>query len=214
MVKNGSVKRRAKRARSTGKRRRNVVRMTTTPPLLNFNKQLMNTVIRGSTVKGITNNSLLVVDFTVASLIASYSQLVSVFTEFKIARVKVWAYTTLSTSASGVATMLVTPHDEVSPATSYEQLTSTPGAIVRRIWQPFHGNYYPTSPSDREWFIADSKKQLCTLHFFAKDIPAPNDAVTKNEIQIVWDVHIKCRGLKTPAKQDELLSSFEVMTTN
>lgn len=212
MVKNNKAKRRANRARPS-RRRRSVARMTTAPPLQSFNKQLMNTVLRGSVTKGISNNSLLVVDFSVKELMSSYSQLPALFSEFKIQRVKVWAYTTLSTASSGVATLLVAPSDEVSQKITSDQLASSPGAITRRIWQPFHCNYYPTSPSEREWFGSDLNRQLLTLQFLARDIPTPSDAVTKNELQIIWDVHVRCRGLKI-AKSENPLDSFEVMTMN
>lgn len=220
MVKNGSTKRRAKRARSTRRGgRRNVARMTSAPPLLSFNRQLMNTVLRGSMTIGISAGTLYSENFNVKSLISGYSQLVSVFTEFKVTRVRVWAYTTLSTSAPGVASMVVTPSDYIPQTATYEQITVIPGAITRRIWQPFHCVYYPTSPNEKDWFLSSEAKTLFTLMFMCKDVAAPEAATYKNELQIIWDVHIRCRGLKTanpkpPGDVDNLISTYEVMTTN
>lgn len=230
MAKNGTIKRRAKDAHADIEgSRRHVARMTAAPPLLNFNKQLMDTVIRGTKTFRLKPNQINVTgllytqrrrfNFTIKSLISGYSHLVDVFSEFKIVKVRVWAYTTLSTSAPGIATMVVTPSDYIPKSTSYEQLTVIPGAITRRIWQPLHSVYYPTSPSERNWFPSSETKVLFSLLFMARDIPPPDSTAYENELQVIWDVHLRCRGLKTATMKEvgsiqKLVSAYEVMTTN
>lgn len=219
MVKNGQTKRRAKRARTARKGRRSVARMTAAPPMLNFNKQLMNTVIRGSKVVAFKSGDLVRHQFTFKTILEAYPQLPAVFSQFKIQRVKVWAYTTVSTSSAGIGTLMTVPIKEAEAKYSYEQLTATPGAITRRIWQPFHTCYYPTSPSEREWFGNGVSRQLFEVLFCAKDVPPPDATTWSTELQIIWDAHIRCRGLNTQTTVEdhalqEVIASYEVMHAN
>lgn len=197
MAKNRKVKRRAPR---TPRRRNRQRRMTAAPPLMPFNRSLMNTTLRGSSVKTFASSALLTLDFTTDVIFSAYASLVNAFREVKVQRVKVWVYTSLSSSSSGLATMIVAPKDEINAAESLATVTSSPGAITRKIWQPFHGVYYPTEPDERNWFTTSDKRHLFVLQFYAQDLPPVNSANEKRELQIVWDAHVRFRGQSSSTK--------------
>lgn len=170
--------------------------MTTSPPLLPFNKKLVNSTFRGSAIKGLTENSALTVEFTTQTIISGYPQVVSAFKEMKIIRAKVWAYTTLSTTATGTITMITAPPELVQSKTTAVFAAAAPGAITRRVWQPLHGVYYPTEPTERDWFDIGSTHKVFSVQFFPKDLPKTDSVAAAVEIQLVWDVHVQLRGQK------------------
>lgn len=175
--------------------------MTNSPPLLPFNRKLVNTTFRGSAIKGIEENNVLNVVFTTQTIIAGYPQVVAAFKEMKILRAKVWAYTTLSAAASGTITMITCPPELAQSKTTAEFVAAAPGAITRKVWQPLHGVYYPTEPTERDWFDIGSTHSVFVVQLFPKDLPKSDSTTPKNEVQFVWDVHVQLRGQKNGVTQ-------------
>lgn len=194
MAKSNKNKNGKRRAVNRPSRRRTRHRVAASPPLINFNKTLMNTVIRASSTKGIQESNLETLIYSVNNLISGYPQLVSTFKEIKIKRVNVWTMSTCSTAASGSITMLVAPTAEVNSTETWDQLTVTPGASTKRIWQTVRGVYYPTEPDERNWMPISSKKPMFTVLLMVKDIPADNSVSSKCEVQVITDVHVVVRG--------------------
>lgn len=200
MAKNRKARTRAPRKarRRTRGGRRNMNRI----PLQPFNRQLMNTVLRGSTTKSFNDNSLLIVEFTSDALLGAYSQIFASFREIKIQRVHVWVQTLCSTATSGVFTIVVAPKDVINNKATYDQLASTPGSISGRAFNTLHGLYYPTQPDERNWFPKHSTKSLFVVQFMSNGIPKENTINPSLKLQLVWDAHVRARGLTVEPSAD------------
>lgn len=183
--------------------------MTTSPPLLPFNRRLVNSTFRGSALKGIQDGAITTVSFNAQTIIAGYPQVVSAFKEMKILRVKVWAYTTLSSAAAGTITMITCPVDLIQPRTTAVFAAAAPGAITRKVWQPLHGVYYPTEPSERDWFDIGSTNAVFAVQLFPKDLPKSDSTGPAYEIQLIWDAHVQLRGQKNGVQQNAPESHIE-----
>lgn len=177
--------------------------MSSLPPPIPFNNLKCNTVLRGSSTKKIQENVLVVADFSVAAIISGFPQIVAVFKEIKISKVKVWLVTTLSTSSSGVISFAITPKDMVNAKDTYAGFSCTPGVMTRKSFQTLHGQYHPTEPDERNWFPINSTRQLFTAQIFAKDLPTSNSTNdTAVEVQLIWDAHVMFRGRTSPSTTD------------
>lgn len=206
MAKNRKNKPRAARSarrRPRGRRGRSI---SARIPLQPFNKQLVNTVLRGSHTVGFQNNSLLVVDFTSEAIIAAYPQLFQSFREIKIQKVRVWLQTLSGTSSPGVISMIVAPKDEINSKATYDVVASTPGSITGKAFSTLHGVYFPTEPDERNWFLHSTNKHLFSVCFMAQGM-ASNALANELKIQIVWDAHVRMRGLTSSA------TAFPKLTT-
>jgi len=190
---------RGKRRTSRGSKRfnrRRMSRKTALPPLVPFNRCLMNTVLRGVATKKFEVNSLLAVDFATTAIFGAYSQLISSFREVKIMKVRVWITTSFNASSSGQFVMITCPKDELDSHGKFDTLASTPGAIIRKVYQPAYGIYYPTEPSERDWFLTSSAKQLFVVLLLFKDVAKQNGVNPDPplEFTLTWDAHVKFRG--------------------
>lgn len=168
--------------------------MSSLPPLLPFNSLKCNTTFRGSIIRAIQENSLTVIDFTVASLFSPYAQIGACFKEVKVLKVKLWLVTTLSASSSGVISFCVSPKDLVNAKDSYANFSCTPGVMTRKSYQTLHGQYFPTEPDERNWFPIIGSQHLFTVQIFGKDLPKPSGTTTAVDVQIIWDAHLQFRG--------------------
>jgi hypothetical protein len=179
--------------------------MKSIPPMVPFNRTMMNSIVRGSSFGLLEENSVTFKPFTIQTMISGFSQLVSCFTEIKILKVFVWMTTTMPTSSTGVITMITTPTDEFAQPTkvTYQSLAAVPGAITRKVYQTLHGVYYPTEPKEKDWFKIDDNKTFFNVYWIGKDLPT-GDAIRKiNDYQLIWDAHIKVRGRVVPMSTTE-----------
>lgn len=116
------------------------------------------------------------------------------FKEMKVVRVKIWAYTTLPTSASGIITMITSPADLSQKKTTAVLAAAAPGAITRKIYQPLRGVWFPTEPSERDWLTIDNSKLLFTVQFFPSNLPKSDSTTAANGLTIIIDAHVQLRG--------------------
>lgn len=172
--------------------------MQNLPPPLPFNGLRSNTVLRGSVLLKIQENSLVVNDFTVVTALGGYPQLKSCFREIKVLMVKVWLVTTLPTSSSGVISLCVAPKDMINTKDTYAGFSCTPGVMTRKSYQTLHGKWYPTEPDERNWFPVDADKHLFAIQIFGKDLPKVGTS-TEVEVQIIYDAHVLFRGRASPS---------------
>lgn len=199
MAKNRKSFTRTKRTpRSNARRRRGSARLTATPPLLPFNRKAVNSTFRSAITQSISNNSFLTLSFYTKTLVEGYPHVFESFKEMKVVRVKIWAYTTLPTSASGIITMITSPADLSQKKTTATLAAAAPGAITRKIYQPLRGVWFPTEPSERDWFPIgnDSTKDklLFTVQFFPSNLPKTDSTTAAHGLTLIIDAHVQLRG--------------------
>lgn len=213
MAKSNKNRRRAPRKTKRMVRRARPRGITSYPPLVSFNKQLLNTTLRFTSTGSFQVDSLIAHDFTVKTLFTGYPQLVSCFKELKIIRAKVWITPAAGMNSAGFYTICVTPHDLINPSETFTGLSSNPGSMTRKVFQPLHGSYFPTEPDERNWFPASSDKHLFVVQLMANSLDASGSTnQTKIAYQLVCDVHMRFRGRVSTVKNEldfELISGMD-----
>lgn len=188
--------------------------MPTLPPLQPFNRQLVNTVLRTSTVQSMNQNSLTVHDYTASSLFASYPQLVSCFREVKIQKVRVWVVPACSTSSAGLYTVCVAPKDQLNSKEDFDGLSQDPGCITRKVFQTTHAVYYPTEPTERNWFPAKNTQHLFAVQLMCTGLDDTNGVKQPGmTYQVICDAHVRFRGRATVAKSSDTFEVIEALSS-
>lgn len=216
MAKGNKSRRGKKRQTKRMVRRRRSLGISNQPPPLHFNQQMMNTVLRYSVSKIANNDELLVLDFTTDNLFSSYPQLRICFREVKIIRSKLWIMPQLSSTAPGLYTFCVAPKDQVNPSETFNGLSSTPGCITRKVSQTAKAVYYPTEPSEKDWFPVGSGRHLFVGQVFATGLVKSNGINVNGNLplQVVCDTHLRFRGRasnKTSYAEYEVVSAMDAM---
>lgn len=171
---------------------------------------MSNAVFRSSHMHELKPDTYLSLVFRTQTLVSGYPQVVAAFKEIKVLKVKVWAYTSLSTSSPGTLTMITCPMGLAQKNSTQKLAVAAPGAITRKIWQPLHGVYFPTEPSERDWLPIDTQHLVFDLEFFPWNIPVPAELneVQYAQIQIIVDAHVMLRG-----QRNGVLGTAPISTT-
>lgn len=190
------------------------MRMPSLPPLQSFNKRLSSTVIRSVMYKTLQTDTLQAIDFTINDLISSFPQLLSCYKEIKVGKALVWVMPTSGNSSAGLYTLCVGPSEELNSKETFAGLSETPGCITRKIYQTSHAVYYPTSPTERNWFSIQTAtdRQIFTAQLMCTGLGPSNGAQQPSmSYQIVCDAHLSFRGRATTITADVALDTFHVI---
>lgn len=195
----------------------------TQPPPTSYSSIRCNTTLRGTLVTRISDHHLFTGLFSVNNLLTGYPKLASVFKEVKILKVKVWLVTTLPSSASGIISLLVAPSALAYSSDDFADFSCSPGVMTRKSFQTLHGVYYPTQPSERNWFPVGSQEKAFAVQICAVNIPelpalnpppltspdlvSADPKLKRADVQIVWDAHLMFRGRYSQSKPPKLEST-------
>lgn len=218
MAKGNKARRRTRRtSKRMGRRTRSRgMSIPSLPPLQPFNRQLVNTVLRVSIVKSMNPDSLVVHDYSTSVLFSSYPQLVACFREVKIQKVRVWVVPASSTSSAGLYTICVAPKDQINVKEDFNGLSQDPGCITRKVFQTSHAVYYPTEPSEKNWFPTTSAQHLFSVQLICTGMDKSNSIAEPGmTYQVICDSHVRFRGRSTSRTVDtfEVVDALNSMST-
>lgn len=214
-----------KKSRTPRRRRPNSRRTTIFPPIIPFDKVIMNVVTRHVyEYSEYPKNSVFNGSLSIKSILnGPWSKLRDCFSQLWILKVHMYAVTGAGLNEPGYHLINLAPSDEFSytDQTKFSTLASLPGTETSRIATTVSSVWYPTGMDERRWFETDN--QLTLMQYIYQTAGQRSKGQGKTEVEtfpvtFTFDCHVKLRGvnnamLKRRVEGDEFGAKFVNLTT-
>lgn len=179
--------------------RRRPVRVASLPPPLPFGRTTLRGILRHGSSDTVNINTCLTKKISWSEiLVGVWASLRTTFAEIKVTRVNCWVMPSAATNANGLQCLIICPASELDSdkQLKFTNLGSIPGSVIRKVYQTAHREWHPTSPFEKGWHKTDSIDPLFRFLYMTSNMKTSNGIDGASfEIETIFDIHIKARGL-------------------
>lgn len=172
------------------------------PPPLDLNSNSGSHWIRNYVT---VNEGLSFVDYIGSTILFDGTGYSSVYAEFRLLRANVWYIPQCTITAAGEYAFAVLDGGEAQPTkVEFQEIATTSGSSISRLYRPTHAIWRPTEPSDREW-----RTFANTVTFFS--VQLATTGTNKIGGYCVYDMHVSFRGTHAAVTNREAVSAPAVL---
>lgn len=121
------------------------------------------------------------------------------FSEVKVHRIRVFWQSDNGTGDKGSTILVVGDNGEnnIKEDTPFHELMSYPGSMVRKTWQNISAVWFPTEPTDRDWYGVGSSNTILSVymrHSVEGSGPNPTPSSLNGRLMMLCSVSMRGRN--------------------